>query len=327
MATKKPKGKPNASAAIETRKIESEADWLVWRRQDVTASAAAGLLGVHDYVTAYRLFLEKTGAEPDSIETAPMRRGRYMEDVALRILTEEHPEIKFWRPGVYLRDPAHRLGATPDLYAICPRRGFGIVQIKSVAEPVYRAKWGRGVDGGPDDLPIWIGIQAAIEASMAEHEGQRAQWAAVAPIVVGFAIDCPLIDIPLDSNAPRVLTAIRQASLDFWAKVEEGVAPEFDYAKDGERIAALYGVSNGETIDLSGNNRIPELLERDEVLRETEKAATDERKTIKNEVLAIMGAAEVAYHPVWDLTYKTTHRKAYEVKATSFRAMRAKRKA
>lgn len=318
------KAKAQPAPKIETHKITSREAWLKLREADTTASAAGALLGVHDYETAYGLFLEKTGQREPISESEPMRRGRHLEPVAVAILREDYPQIEFTQPGVYLRDPAARLGATPDLFAVCPERGKGVVQIKSVAEPVFRSKWLAGDEMDPERIepPLWIVVQAAIESALTEG----AKWAAVAPLVVGFGISCPLIDIPLGENTQRLLAGIRRASLDFWAKVEAGIAPEFDYEKDGAALAALYGVSNGQTIDLSGNNRIGELLAADADAAERAKAAAIERKAIKNEILAIMGENEFAYHPEWSLTFKTQHRAAYEVKPTSFRVMQAKRK-
>ena len=46
---------------IEQLAIESREQWLAMRRQDITASTAGALLGLHPYVTAYSLWAEKTG--------------------------------------------------------------------------------------------------------------------------------------------------------------------------------------------------------------------------------------------------------------------------
>lgn len=310
-----------AAPKIEVRTITSQDEWLRWRREDVTASGAPALLGAHPYQTAFGLFLEKTGQEKPKEESGPLRRGRLMEGPALQILREDYPDYTFERANTYHRDPALRFGATPDIIAMHPKRGKGVVQVKSVAPQVFRAHWQR--EDGIIEPPLYAICQAICE----HHLVDDAEWCAVAPIVVGFGVECPLIEIPLDKNAPRLLANMKDAIADFWKSVKDGKAPEFDYEKDGERIAALYGISNGQTIDLSRDNRIGELLTEDDKQKEIEKAATEKRKAIKAEVLAKMGAAEVAYHPEWDLTFKTQERRAYEVKATSFRVMRAKRKA
>ncbi len=319
------KAKKTAPAAeIESHAIIDRAQWLALRKQDVTASSAAALLGVHQYTTAFELYREKRGEALDVIETPPMRRGTLLEPVARQVLRDENPEIKFIEPNIYLRDPAARLGATPDLYAECPRRGFGIVQIKSVAEPVFRSKWKGQIDGDPEAIepPLWIVVQAIIEAHLA-----KAQWAAVAPLVVGFGLDCPLIEIPLDNNAPRVLANIKKATVDFWKCVETGVPPEFDYAKDGERIAALYGVTTGETIDLSRDNRIFEVHDALIAARADKKDATAREDAAKNEILAKMGSAEVAYLGEGrQLSAKQQSRAEHFVKASTFRVIRASKK-
>lgn len=316
---KKTKAAP--AAKIETHKIESREQWLALRKAHVTASAAGALLGVHDYVTPYGLFLEKRGEAEEISESAPMRRGRYMEPVALAILREEYPEIRFEQPGVYLCDPVARIGATPDIYAHCPKRGLGVVQVKSVAEPVFKAKWHGGEDFEEVTPPLWVNVQAIVEAHLS-----GAKWAAVAPIVVGFGIECPLIEIPLTGGAQRVMANLKSRVVDFWQKVEANEPPEFDYARDGEAIAALYGLSNGQTLDLSADNRMPALLDELLAAKADKKSAAEREDVAKNEIRVKLGNYEAAYVPGYSLSYKTQSRAAYTVAAGSMRVLRASRK-
>jgi len=330
------KAKKTAPAAskIESREITSEAEWFAWRKQDVTASASPALLGIHNYQTAYGLYLEKRGEAPDIEESPPMKRGRLLEPIARKLLRENHPEIKWWTPNIYLRDPVARIGATPDEFGTTPDGAVLVTQIKSVAEFVFRAQWKGQIEGDRDAIepPLWIVVQAVQEAHLYE------QWlrsigdntpvrAAVAPLVVGFGIECPLIEIPLDNNAPRVLANIKKATLDFWKCVGTGVPPEFDYAKDGERIAALYGVTTGETIDLSRDNRIFEVHDALIAARADKKDATAREDAAKNEILAKMGPAEVAYLGEGrQLSAKQQSRAEHFVKASTFRVIRASKK-
>ena len=315
--------KPAAKAGkIETHEIQNEAEWLARRKLDVTASGAPALLGVHDYVSAFELYQEKRGEAPDLEESAPMRRGRMLEPVAVRVLREENPEVVFTEPRVYLRDPAARLGATPDLYAEFPDGSFGIVQIKSVAEMVFNRKW-KG-ESGLTEPPLWIVVQAIIEAHLASAALGKPVRAFVAPLVIGFGISCELIEIPLDNNAPRVVENIKKKTTEFWAMVEAGTPPEFDFAKDGEAIAALYGATTGTTIDLSRDNRA--IAAHAELVELRAKIAADKKaeEALKAEITAKMGANEVAYIGEGRaLTNKLQHRKGYTVEPTSFRVIRA----
>lgn len=304
--------------AIERHEISSREQWLALRKKDVTASVAGALLGVHEFTTPYSLWALKSGVvEEDPEESAAMRRGRFMEPVAISVLQEMYPE---WRvvPGgkVYLRDPETRIGATPDLFVECPERGPGVVQIKSVEQSIFRKKW-KDPETGEVRPPLWIAVQGITEAYMA-----GAKWAAVAPIVVGFGIDVHLIDIPIHAG---VVDRLKIETSIFWRNVEHGMAPPADFGRDGEIISQLYGATNGETIDLTGDNRISELVQLNEQYAEQESDLKEKRAAVKAEIISKLGNAEAAHCAGgWFISAKTIHRKAYTVKESSYRAVRAK---
>ena len=100
---------------IETRTIKSREEWLKWRKEDVTASAAAALLGLHPYTTLLQLYMDKTGIVPLEGDSPAMRRGRLLEPLALELIREARPDWEVWKAEDYVRDPQHRLGATPDV--------------------------------------------------------------------------------------------------------------------------------------------------------------------------------------------------------------------
>lgn len=296
--------------------IKDRAHWLSMREQDVTASAAGALLGVHDYMTPLQLALEKNGRGEVVEETPPMRRGKRMEPVAIAILREEHPELTFEVPNFYVRDTEARLGATPDLLATCPERGPGIVQIKSVEASIFRMKWVER-ESREQTPPLWIVVQAIVEAHLT-----GAKWAAVAPMVVSHGIDVPLIEIPIHEG---VIERVKEATADFWAKLSVGELPSPDFSRDGETLARLYADDNGQQTDLTGDNRIIELLDRREELSALTKHADLELQEIRAEIIAKLGDNASAIVPGWSLTAKTQHRKAYSVKASSSRVVRVKR--
>ena len=308
---------------IEIIPCASDEVWHDLRKRDVTASAIGALLNVHEFETPYSLYMRKVGAVLSDVEDAgPVRRGRLLEPVAVQVLREEHPEWSVTHNSgasrAYYRDPATRIGATPDVVVSDLARGIGVVQIKSVEASVFRRKW--MVDGVAEP-PVWIAVQAIVEAWLT-----GARWAAVAPIVVGHGVDMPLIEIPIHEG---VLDRVRAAVAEFWSRVERGEPYPPDYARDGETIAALYGAADsGETIDLTGWNRGPEIADEDERLAGEIKDRTERRKAIKAELLDKIGAAAVA---TMDgrifATAKTVSRKGYEVKPSTYRDIRFKRSA
>ncbi len=304
--------------AVETIPVTDRASWLTHRKRDVTASVAAATLNAHPYVTAYGLWAEKAGKLDDCAaeETAAMERGRLLEPVALQLLAERRPDWKIHQPAVYLRDPAARLGATPDAYADDPTRGSGIVQVKSVEASIFRRSW-RDASTGEVEVPTWIAVQAIVEAHLA-----GASWAAVAALVVGFGLDLHVIDVPIHDG---VITRVRGAVADFWRLVDSGNTPDMDYGRDADLIRRLYATDDGSTVDLTADNRLPELLDQREGLSAAVNDGQKRLKAMNAEIIAAMGSATTALVASGVVTAKTIHRKAYSVEASSYRTPRFKR--
>lgn len=313
---------------IEKIKIESRDVWLKLRQQDVTASSAACLLGIHEYQTIFSLFALKSGAISDEIEETPaMRRGLLLEPIALKLLREYRPdwEIK-WNgtPGelgeFYYRDPEFRLGATPDCFVIDPKRGRGIVQVKTIESSIFRKKWfGDEDEAECSEMlpPLWTAVQANIEADLS-----KANWAAIAALVVGSGLDLHVIDVPLHAG---VMSRVREAVTEFWRRVAAKEPPDPDFGRDGRTIAALYGEDNGLEIDLSGDNEIRGLLEERESLMAINKPNDARLEEIKAALKFKIGPNVAGYLPGWTLTNKVQHREEKLMAAASLRVLRVKR--
>ena len=316
---------------VEVHEITSHAEWLQLRRQDVTASVVGALLGVHEYQTRYGLFALKHGDVEEDIETTgPMMRGLLLEPVALKLMQIERPDWKIeWNgtPGIiggnYYRDPERRLGATPDCFAIDPKRGRGVIQVKTTIAPTFRKSWFQHdefYDSASTPVaapPLWVATQAILEGHLTGVE-----WAAAAVLVVGYGLDIHLFEVPIHTG---VINRIREATGEFWDRIARNDPYPPDYARDGETIAALYGQENGREIDLRGDNLLPELLTEREGLMASRKAANDRLDAIKAELQHKLGENVAGYLPGWEITNKTTHRKAFSVAATSYRVIRVKK--
>lgn len=305
---------------IEVINPKDRAAWLKARGQDVTASVVGALFGVHDFVTPYELWASKTGRLPRGDEESDaMRRGRLLEPVAVQILREDRPDWQITystEAQTYFRDPERRLGATPDVIADCPRRGRGIVQIKSVEAGVYRRKW-LDPEGYPE-APLWIALQATLEAYLT-----GARWAAVMPLVIGFGIEAPLIDVPLD-HMPGVIDAMTEKSAEFWAAVAEDREPPVDFQKDAALIDRLYAVGQPfEEADLTGVPGLLEDIQRRGVLRREMSEREAEVVRIETRIKALMGPAEVAHLAGgMTATWKTQKRRLPDGRFTLSRPLR-----
>lgn len=279
---------------IEVLTPRDRAAWLKVRGKDVTASVVGCLFGAHEFVTPYELWARKTGRLPkDDRENDAMRRGRLLEPVAVQMLREDHPDWQIeysTEAQTYFRDPAHRLGATPDVIVTCPRRGRGIVQIKSVDAGVFRRKWHpEGLDGATEP-PFWIVLQSVLEAWLT-----GGQWAAVAPLVIGHGIELPLIDVPLD-HMDDVIRAMQERTAEFWQMVEEDREPQPDYERDAGLIDALYSWGDErEEVDLTQDAEVEELVGNVKAWRWHANDLMRDVEAAEAKIKARMGRAELAH--------------------------------
>ena len=304
-------------SGIEIIRPRNRAAWLAARGQDVTASQIGALFDAHEYLTAYALWAFKTGRAPrDEEETPAMQRGRLLEPVAVQLLREQNPKWKIKHnaaENIYYREPAARLGATPDVIAQSDR-GIGVVQIKSVEASIYRRKW-LDEEGNPEP-PLWIALQASLEAYLV-----GASWAAVAPLVIGHGLDMPLLDIPL---VPGIVDAMKAKAADFWQMVAEGREPMPDYSRDGALIDRIYAQGDDEEeVDLSGDNRVPALLEQRRGWQAEVRVAKEQIAQIDAEIKAKIGTATVAH--IGDgrrITWRTIHKAGSYIAPTSYRQLR-----
>jgi predicted phage-related endonuclease len=293
---------------IERIQIVSREQWLTLRKSDVTASAVACLFGVHPYVTPLALFQEKNGLELPEIDNAVLRRGRLLEGAVAVAVEEAHPEWKLTKATEYFRDPDVRVGCTPDFFVSNDPRGLGIIQAKTVAPSVFKKAWADGP-------PFWIALQAATEMMLT-----GATWGAVAALVVDpWKMDCLIYPIPRHEG---VEDRIREAVAKFWQDVEWGEEPAFDYARDGDLIAALFPAAVPlKSVDLMGDNHLPVILAERAVAKEAIRVAQDRCIEIDNEIRAKIGDAEIATLDGYVITLKTQIRRAYEVKASTSRRL------
>lgn len=290
---------PEALALVETptgiERIASESreHWLRMRRRDVTASQIGAVFREHEYVTLLDLWEQKNGTDVSvAEETPPMRRGRLLEPVAFQLLAEERPD---WRilplaGRYYYRDPVARIGATPDGFAIRPDKlGFGVVQVKTTDSLTFRRKWKPEEYGSEINVPTWIGLQALTEMRMT-----GASWAVVALLVAGHGLDIHVVDV---EEPDGLWEATKNHVADFWKRLEAGEMPDPDYDRDAKRIVEHFSQKTGETIDLSADNRILELVTERERLKAVEaegSAAEKARKPIEAEIISKMGHATSA---------------------------------
>jgi putative phage-type endonuclease len=297
---------------IERIPITSREQWLALRKQDITASICGALFGVHPYTSALALYQEKCGLELPEKTNVRMRRGSRLERAVAEEVAEQRKDWTITPAREYLRDPGLRLGASPDFYVANDPRGRGVLQTKVATAGAFKKHWRDGDDLRP---PFWIGLQTLTEMLLAD-----AAWGAVAVYIDDpWNDDCHICEVPRHAGAEA---RIREAVKKFWDDVAAGREPSPDYGRDAELFAALYPEAKPlKTVDLTGSNHLPTLLAERADLKAQIAKAEARVKEIDTEVKFAMGDAEIATLPGFSITLKTQSRKAYEVKATSFRRL------
>ena len=294
-------------------KITDRDEWLARRRPNINGSEVAALFGLSPYMTPFALYAEKAGlADLSPPDNKMMMRGRILESSAPAALKVLRPSWKVEKAEDYLWSSDWRLGCTPDFWAHCPERGLGALQVKTVAKPIFDEQW-------QDGPPQWIVLQTLQEQMLSE-----VRWGAIYPLVVSdYDLEWEHL-FEFERHAPAEKRIIAKAAA-FWADVDAGRRPKIDYAEDGDVIRALFPRDNGTTLDLTGDNRMPALLEEFETFSAMGKHAEGKLKAVKAEIAAKLGDAATAMLPGWHVTNKTQERAGYEVKPTSFRVLRVKR--
>lgn len=292
---------------IERIPVTDRSAWLALRRRDITASDIGALFGCHPYRSPLAVFADKVGEGHDRGDNSAMRRGRILEPSVAAAVSEEKLDWKIEKAAVYLRDPQLRLGATPDFF-VQNKQGLGILETKTADPSVFEQDW----KGGP---PLAWTLQCLSQMMLA-----GAAWGAVAVLVTSREFPVFIYDVPRHAAAEAKIAAKVAA---FWAAIELGQQPPADFTKDGPAIAALFKrEKQGSEIDLSDNNRLPEILDRRAELAAILKSADAEKEAIDAEIKQAIGLAESATVPGWRISWKTQHRKEQVLVAKDIRVLR-----
>jgi predicted phage-related endonuclease len=306
---------PKKPPTIERRIITSEAEWLAWRKHDVTAGTVGALFGLHPYETIYGLHAKVRGVElPERVTTGVMARGIELQELVGRYVQRAHENWKLRPANCYFRHTQLRLGATPDFFVteIKPiRRVRGIIEAKTVASAQFKRYW-------QDGPPLWITLQCLTCMMLA-----RAEFGLIAALEIKpwGAPELHEFAVPRHEEAEA---RIRERVQQFWFDVEAGNTPKADFTRDAALITAMHATATpGKIVDLRGDNRLHELLAERERVKANCDTAEARGKEIDIEIKQKIGDAEIALVNGWRVTLKTVQKKEHFVRASSYRQLRA----
>jgi len=293
---------------VEKHPIASRDHWLAMRRDDLTASDVAAALGLSPWKTQLALYAEKTGLIDPPPAGPIARRGLWLESAVLAAINDEHPEwLNLCKQTHYFRDPEIKLGATPDAHAWIDSQPVN-VQLKVVAKPEHDRHWADGV-------PLHYQLQALTEAMLT-----GTAYSMVAALVVS-TYSAELFTYRVDRH-PSAEQRIHDTALGFWTNVANGVRPAATAPSDVQILQQLFPESVPEPVlDLSGDNRLPELLATRADLKAQVKQAQAALEGIDTEIKDRMEHSEKAVLPGWRISWPTTHVAEKIIAAHSYRRL------
>lgn len=273
-------------------KFTTEKEWLSARKQDITSTELAALMGMSEYKSRLKLWMIKAGKiEDDFVETRFTRWGKRLQLAIGQGISEDEGWECYDLTNYYLRDEAARIGASMDFRIVLPDGVAGLLETKSTGFFDESQGWFK------DRAPIDYEFQIQGQTNLAVSEGEKISFG-----IIG-ALDGRK-QTRLYNRTPdhELWDLVREEVAKFWHSIAMDEPPAPDYAVDGELLRRLQGgIDAGSNISLTGNNRAHELIQRyhdiEFELKEQRIFRTpkeEEQETIKAELHHLMGKAEVA---------------------------------
>ncbi len=247
-----------------------------FRSSVVGASEVAALFGCHPWLTEFELWHRKAGtiSTPDFGDNERAFWGVRLEPVIIDAACERYGYQKLETPKRL--DNGKGLGGHPDQIAMCPRRGRGILEVKT-ADWLVAKGWG-------DEPPTNYLLQVMTYAGLAGCE-----WGDVIVLVGGNELRRFEYQF-----RPVIFADVESRVADFWQSIEAGKPPRPDYSRDGGTISALYPNATDDVIDLRTNNLAQDAAARWLTGKALEKQGKAQADAAQAEIMEKLGDAGTA---------------------------------
>jgi putative phage-type endonuclease len=262
-------------------------EWLAARRQGVTASEIAALLGISPYQSPFNLYWVKTGQITEDFDNERLSLGRHMEPWIAERFTDEHPDLHLTAPaGLWGSVERLQQLATPDGLVYDSREVEYGRDEQDAPLSVWEGKtsgtyegWG---DDGTDEIPAYIAAQV--------------QWQMDVLGVDHAYVSCFFL---LTQKTRTYVIAYDQAdvelmrtrALEFWGRVQDGNPPEID----GHTATTLALKRLYPDADDAEEAQVPaDLATRYRTACDAVKRADERKAGVENEIRAAMGNAKRA---------------------------------
>jgi len=267
-------------------------DWYQARRDRISASEIAAVLGLSPWVSPFDLWWHKRTGEDSQADNKDMRRGHRYEALILEDFAEEHPELSLAPCGFVVNVDRPWQGCTPDSLAYDSQGDNAMVLDGSVPVAVVQAKsganrseWG---EPGTDEIPVHYRCQVLWEMDTLGLN------VAYVPVVFGFEYREYVVEY---HEADVAL--LREAAQAFLTSVREDRMPDIDsHTATARRLKRLHP----ELVDEQAEIPLT-ILRQHQVAKRLKRAAEDRMRLAENRIRALAGPA--ATLAVTDETGKT----------------------
>ncbi|MCS6500748.1 YqaJ viral recombinase family protein [Burkholderia thailandensis] len=284
------RGRRPALRLVETKDLSRE-DWLSVRKNGIGGSDAAAAVGLHPYMSALELWLDKTGRaegmprpDPDDT-TSPTYWGTLLEPIVAASYTKQTGN-RVRRVNAVLRHPA-----IPWMLANVDREvvGCGDVQLlecKTAGEFGARL-WRAGV---PDYVQIQVQHQLAVTGKQAAH---------VAVLLCGQALEVFLI-----GRDDGLIARLIELEARFWKYVETDTPPPADGSESADRALRHLYPGHGGTVDFTGDVRLSSVFADLVAVRAEIEARQTIEAQLKQTIQHAMGEATRAMFETGEVSFK-----------------------
>lgn len=236
------RGRRPALRLVETKDLSRE-DWLSVRKNGIGGSDAAAAVGLHPYMSALELWLDKTGRaegmprpDPDDT-TSPTYWGTLLEPIVAASYTKQTGN-RVRRVNAVLRHPAIPWMLANVDREVVGNRDVQLLECKTAGE--FGARLWR--DGVPEYVQLQVQHQLAVTGRQA---------ADVAVLLCGQKLEVHRV-MRDDSLIARMI----ELEAAFWRYVETDTPPPADGSDSADRALRCLYPGAGGTVDFTGNRSL-----------------------------------------------------------------------
>ena len=253
----------------------TESEWLTERTKYLTSTDISAIFGLSPYKTKAEVWHQKKSGDIVQIEDNDfMKWGRRAEPMVAEGIAEDQGwKVRPFKEFIALTE----CGIASSFDYLIEEPHKAILEIKCVGEMAFKNQW------SPVDNEAPLHIELQVQHQMLVSGVDRCF---IGAFVGGNSTE--IIERVADKN---IHARILEESAAFWKSIEAGTPPAFDFDRDADFVAALYGHAEpGSLID--SNETIDALALRYKEAAEAERDAKKIKDATKAELLTLIGDAE-----------------------------------